>query len=383
MFTYTLDIGYKTIHYRVDNSSCGMTDEVLHVSTKKMVKTRYTESHTYLEQFFESLPKLPSHYCRSETKKLYLKYSFNSMSDLYGVYVNSFCQENNLTPLGRNVFPKRLKENNFALYTPKKDLCNICFAFKYKNTTEEEYRAHIKRKEDAREARTLNKAISEKYEIIALTMDLKAIKLCPYIPANKMYFKTKSSCPNFTVYNSKTRDVMCYWFSENENNQLKASTFVSCIIHYLEEDCVTDSKTPVVIYSDGCLIGVLKIRKSIYPVTMLPLQLKQGKELSHIDRGFSLSEALDMINGSENVTNELEAIFIEPPNPYVDTDEDSGAEIDNLIINHLTGRQYQAVAGLKLTYNNHIEASDDDVNLQSTHSSAGPFQEPLRSECNC
>ncbi|CAG9840378.1 unnamed protein product [Diabrotica balteata] len=39
--------------------------------------------------------------------------------------------------------------------------------------------------------------------------------------------------------------------AENENNQLKASTLVSCIIHYLEENCVTDSKTPVVIYYDG------------------------------------------------------------------------------------------------------------------------------------
>uniref|UniRef100_A0A6P7H905 Uncharacterized protein LOC114348822 n=1 Tax=Diabrotica virgifera virgifera TaxID=50390 RepID=A0A6P7H905_DIAVI len=119
MFTNTLDIGYKTIHYWVDNSSCGMTDESSCVSTKKMVQNRYTESHKYLEQFFESLPKLPSHYCRNETQKLYLEYSFTSMSDLYGVYVNSFCQEKNITPLGRNVFSQRFKENNFALYTPK------------------------------------------------------------------------------------------------------------------------------------------------------------------------------------------------------------------------------------------------------------------------
>ncbi|CAG9834396.1 unnamed protein product [Diabrotica balteata] len=105
---------------------------------------------------------------------------------------------------------------------------------------------------DAREAKTLDNAISEKDEIIALTMDLQAIKLCLYVPPNKMYFKTKLSCHNFTVYNLKTRDVVCYWFSKDGNNQLKASTFVSCIIHYLEENCVTDSKTPVVIYSDGC-----------------------------------------------------------------------------------------------------------------------------------
>ncbi|CAG9831812.1 unnamed protein product [Diabrotica balteata] len=83
-------------------------------------------------------------------------------------------------------------------------------------------------------------------------MNLQAVKLCPYVPANKMYFKTKLSCYNFTVYNLKTHDVMCYWFSENENNQLKASTFVSYIIHCLEENCVTDFKTLVLIYSEEC-----------------------------------------------------------------------------------------------------------------------------------
>ncbi|KAK5643905.1 hypothetical protein RI129_007750 [Pyrocoelia pectoralis] len=252
MFINTLDIGYKTIQYWVDNSAFGMTKDAAKVSTKDFVRKRHTESYKFLGEFFDSLPKLPSHYCRRDTLKLYLEYSFQTMNQLYGVYTDNFCREKSLVPLGRNVFVKTFKENNLALYTPKKDQCNLCFSFKYGNITEEEHKVHIERKENARQSKVDDKILAEKGEIILLTIDLQAVKLCPYLPANKIYFKTKLCCHNFTVYDLRSRDVMCYWFSENENNQLKASTFTSCIIDYLQENCLTPLKTPIVIYSDGC-----------------------------------------------------------------------------------------------------------------------------------
>lgn len=54
-------------------------------------------------------------------------------------------------------------------------------------------------------SKTKDKSIAEKGEIIALTVDLQAVKLCPYLPANKIYCKTKLCCHNFTVYDLKTR----------------------------------------------------------------------------------------------------------------------------------------------------------------------------------
>ncbi|CAH1111751.1 unnamed protein product [Psylliodes chrysocephalus] len=83
-------------------------------------------------------------------------------------------------------------------------------------------------------------------------MDLQAVKLSPFLPAGKIYFKTKLFCHNFTLYNLATRDVTCYWFSEDQNNQLQASTFTSCIIDFLEKNCLTPDKFPIIIYSDGC-----------------------------------------------------------------------------------------------------------------------------------
>lgn len=73
-----------------------------------------------------------------------------------------------------------------------------------------------------------------------------------------------------------------------------------------------------------------------------------------------------MIYDDDNVANEVKEIFVERPNPFVHTDEDSGDEIDKLkLINNLTGGQLQAGPQVKLYDNEHIGASDDDVNLYS------------------
>lgn len=43
----------------------------------------------YLINFFNKLPKLPSHYCRQSTRKLYLQTEINSVSHLYNIYCNT------------------------------------------------------------------------------------------------------------------------------------------------------------------------------------------------------------------------------------------------------------------------------------------------------
>ncbi|VEN51644.1 unnamed protein product [Callosobruchus maculatus] len=253
MFLSTLDLGYKTVQAWVDNSKYGLAKESLTgITVKDHVSKRRTVDYQHLHDFFESLPKLPSHYCRRDTSKMYLEYTFESMSDLYRVYCSEFCSQRTIIPLGRNVFSKIFKQKNLSLYTPKKDQCNTCFSFKYGNISTEDYERHIVNKDKAREAKIIDKSEAEKGTSIVLTMDLQAVKLCPYIPANKTYFKTKLCCHNFTVYNLSTKDVLCYWFSEDQVSSLKASVFTSCIINYLQENCLPSPKVPIVLYSDGC-----------------------------------------------------------------------------------------------------------------------------------
>lgn len=82
MFINTLNIGYKTIQDWVSKSSYGMASETAK-NLIKVSKERYNNQYKFFREFFDHLPKLPAHYCRRDTLKLYLEESFHTLNDLY------------------------------------------------------------------------------------------------------------------------------------------------------------------------------------------------------------------------------------------------------------------------------------------------------------
>lgn len=57
-----------------------------------------------LNEFFESLPKVESHYCRASTSKLYLEPMWTSTNELYRFYKENYCIENQKESVSRTVF---------------------------------------------------------------------------------------------------------------------------------------------------------------------------------------------------------------------------------------------------------------------------------------
>lgn len=251
-FLNTFDIGYKMIHHWVNSSEHGMHEDTqTRLSKMERIKTENKECYVYLNNFLDSLPKLPSHYARKESTKLFLEPVFYSKTDVYKLYKEKCATDSN-TPYSIKVFNRMFKQKNLSIYQLKKDQCNICSSHKVGMIPEEQWIVHNKRKQLARDEKNRDKELANENQIIALTMDLQAVKLSPWVTANKFYFKTKLCSHNFTVFNLKTHHVACYWFSEDQNSELKASTFVSCIIDYLQKNCLTETKTPIVLWSDGC-----------------------------------------------------------------------------------------------------------------------------------
>lgn len=60
--------------------------------------------------------------------------------------------------------------------------------------------------------------------------------------ANQFYLKIKQWCPNFTFYNLARKDVKCFWFSEDQINNLCALTCTSCVIDYLSNNRSIEEK---------------------------------------------------------------------------------------------------------------------------------------------
>lgn len=252
MFLNTLCLGEWSVRDWVHRSNYGMNE-----STEYSVRNRpkrhdnFEENTSLLKTFLEQLNKLPLHYCRKDTSKLYLEQSFQSYQQLYNEYIR-YCNENSSKPLSKSLLVKMVNSMNIAIFHPRKDQCNDCFKLKSGNLSQEEYDQHISLKNRAREEKAMDKELAKSGKCLTLTIDVQAVKLCPYIPANALYYKTKLNCHHFTVYDISTHQCTCYWYDEVTSDG-QAAVFASFLVNYLEENYLhKNNNNPIIIYSDGC-----------------------------------------------------------------------------------------------------------------------------------
>ena len=76
------------------------------------------DNQQYIASFLAELPKKPSHYCRKDTKTLYLEQIFTTTDELCDAYVKR-CADENRTPFPINMFLDCFHESNYALFHPK------------------------------------------------------------------------------------------------------------------------------------------------------------------------------------------------------------------------------------------------------------------------
>ena len=201
--------------------------------------------------FLESLPKLPSHYCRKDSTKLYLETSIESKIQLYKLF-QRFCDTKGVKHVSRQVLYHTAKVMNIGIFKLRKDQCNTCLAFQFGECLQPEYDAHIRRKIEGQNEKTMDKRRAEDdSSILVITMDLQVVLLAPKLFANASYYKTKLSCHNFTVYDVASRDCICYFWHE-ASGEVTSNTFASCVVDYLENAVASRSIKTIILYSDGC-----------------------------------------------------------------------------------------------------------------------------------
>lgn len=327
MFLSTLGLREWQVRNWVEKSKHGIMDE----KNKKPVLGIFSERapNKFLKSFLENLNKLPSHYCRKDTNKLYLEQSFFNIVDLYTVYKQS-CRENNEVAMSQNSLTKMLKKMNISLYQPKKDKCDICCQYEEKNLSVEEWEKHRKEKERAREEKTKDKEQGILGTQHVITMDLQAVKVCPSLNASSVYFKTKLSVHNFTVYNIVTKHCTCYWFDETQAD-LQSSTFVSFVFDYIKR-FLNDGK-PIIIYSDGC---TYQNRNNIMSNALLRLseELKVTIEQKFLVKGHTQMEC-DSVHA--NIERKLKNRKIFLPSDYIRACEQSRTSTEKYVtklVNH-------------------------------------------------
>lgn len=209
-----------------------------------------TQNIKFLHDFFDSLPKLESHYCRASTSKLYLEPIWDSKAHVYRIYRTDFCKNHNDKPVSIATFHKEFDKKRLCLYRPKKDLCDTCVAFDTGNLTQEKYDEHQGLKNEAREEKSRDKESPNE----VLCMDLQSVLLCPRSNVCSLYYKTKLIVHNFTFYDMKRQQGHCYLWNETEGG-LSSNEFTSIVVHFLQKHIEANPleyQRELIIYSDGC-----------------------------------------------------------------------------------------------------------------------------------
>ena len=252
LFLATLNISEHTVYEwlkNTDNHGLPKTSETEKSRTSKSRDSKFHCNHS-VKEFFDSIPKLPSHYCRVSSQKQYLEPTYQSLSQVHEVY-KTFCENKQYRVAGKKFFTKVFNENNLAIFRPRKDQCDTCVGFETHNTSEDEYRQHMQRKEEARSEKDGDKARAlDNNNVKVMCMDVQSVLLCPKVEASATYYKTKLACHNYTIYDMATKAVICYFWHEGEGG-LTANMFASCIDDHLE-NIVNPNTEEVIIYSDGC-----------------------------------------------------------------------------------------------------------------------------------
>lgn len=241
MFLNTLGLGEKQVRGWVSKPNKSSTT----IPKNKNVKGGDV---SFARKFLTDIPKLPSHYCRADTKKHYLEPIFRTKTHLYEVYQEK-CKESAVKEIVKGTFFILVDKMNIGMYQPKKDRCDTCCAWEVGNIPDEDYNVHISKKNAARTEKVKDKEEAEKGNVHVICMDVQKVLLSPMLNASALYYKTKLIVHNFTVFNLTTRQATCYLWDETQAD-LVGSVFATCLVDYMEKHFKDD--IPVIIYSDGC-----------------------------------------------------------------------------------------------------------------------------------
>ncbi|KAJ8684492.1 hypothetical protein QAD02_020284 [Eretmocerus hayati] len=242
MFLKTLGISYQRVKTALKRKrESGLTGVI---SSDK--RGRHTENRPHrvpesvkdsARAHIESFPTMESHYCREGTAKNYLDESIESLAMMYKLYIES-ARENNI---GRVVSEHMCeKSETYKLLskddkTPKRDSMR-----KYRNDIES---ARKRMNESAILAKT-------DQSVYVMHMDLQKVLTTPRSEIGTMYYMSKISVWNFTIYEFSTSKGYCFVWNEATGNR-GSNEVASYLFDHLRDVKEREAKS-VHIYSDNC-----------------------------------------------------------------------------------------------------------------------------------
>lgn len=145
------------------------------INSSRTRKTAPDKAKEILAAFLDKIPKLPSHYCRQSTTKVYIEPTgAHNMSDVYREH-QKLCQnhvEGPVTPLSRFTFDVFIQERSESVLSTPLDRCDLCISPEEGHVSDAVYNEHIERKYRARDEMKTDTENVVHGSCIVLTQDL-------------------------------------------------------------------------------------------------------------------------------------------------------------------------------------------------------------------
>lgn len=323
MFLNTLSIGeWSALNWAKDDAKHDATldatednnalKENVVEQTSAGKRSFFAERRQSLLDFFNSLPKMESHYCRSSSAKIYLESNWLSKADLYNFYTEEWCKNRNMEPLALTTFRLEFENQNLSVFLPKKDRCETCGVFEAKNLSENVYNLHRQKVDEARKEKEADKGNVDEC-VMVLTMDLQSVLLSPKSNISTMYYKTKLVIHNFTIFDIQSKKGYCFLWNETEGN-VTAQEFATILSKFLSAQIENTSVRRIILYSDGC---TAQNRNSTLANAMLNISISHSItiEQKFLCKGHTQMEADSMHSCIERIYRKTD---INVPADYID-----------------------------------------------------------------
>lgn len=160
-----------------------------------------------IKKHIESFPVVESHYCRKESSRKYLDCKLN-ITKMHELYLQTITEQPK-AKISYQMYQKIFcTDYNMSFYKPRKDTCGQCSVYETlapedpkKIELEEGYKAHLARKESARNSMKADiEAAKSDPELVVATVDLQSVLQIPTSSESLFYYKRKLCVYNLTIY---------------------------------------------------------------------------------------------------------------------------------------------------------------------------------------
>jgi len=203
VFLGTLNISERLVIYTLDEAELAGLNSGFAIADQRGRHRAHNKTSEELlhgvRQNINSFPRVDPHYTRADTNRQFLGSDLN-ITRLCVLYEED-CKQKGLQAVKKGVYRQVFcDEYNLSFHQPKKDACLKCQ--QYENATHEErsslqdmFDQHIKRKDQARQAKNEDKAraATNNSDYLAVTADLQSVLITPCGNVSALYYSRKLS----------------------------------------------------------------------------------------------------------------------------------------------------------------------------------------------